>query len=80
MRLRPDEALVLEDSPNGVEAAHAAGIRVVAVQNPVTAGLPMNAELRLRSMAELPLEEILKRVDEAPPLKMPRKTSPGSGA
>jgi HAD superfamily hydrolase (TIGR01509 family) len=80
MRLRPDEALVLEDSPNGVEAAHAAGIRVVAVQNPVTAALPMNAELRLRSMAELPLEEILKRVDEAPPLRMPRKTSPGSGA
>jgi len=78
MRLRPEQALVLEDSPNGVNAAHTAGIRVVAVQNPVTSTLPMKAELVLRSMAELPLEEILKRVDEAPPLRVPRHPARGT--
>ena len=35
--LSPDEALVVEDSANGVAAAVAAGLRVVAVPNAVTA-------------------------------------------
>jgi putative hydrolase of the HAD superfamily len=35
--LPPDEVLVVEDSVNGVLAAHAAGLRAVAVPNPVTA-------------------------------------------
>jgi beta-phosphoglucomutase-like phosphatase (HAD superfamily) len=31
--LEPDECLVIEDSKNGVAAAHAAGIRIVATTN-----------------------------------------------
>ena len=34
----PSEALVLEDSENGLRAAHAAGIRCVIIHNPITAG------------------------------------------
>ena len=63
LQLGADEVLVLEDSPNGVRAAHAAGLRVVGVPNPVTAVLNLEAEVVLSSLADLPLEEILKRVE-----------------
>ena len=33
---RPREAVVFEDSPNGIRAAKAAGLLCVAVPNPVT--------------------------------------------
>jgi HAD superfamily hydrolase (TIGR01509 family) len=58
--LRPDEALVLEDSPNGILAAKRAGIRVVAVPNSLTAQLDTSlADMRLSSMAEMPLANVL---------------------
>ncbi len=63
LQLAPDEALVMEDSPNGIRAAHAAGLRVVGVPNPVTAPLNLDADLVLTSLAEMPLEEILRRVE-----------------
>jgi HAD superfamily hydrolase (TIGR01509 family) len=66
LQLRPDEALVLEDSPNGIKSAHAAGLRVVGVPNPLTRLLPMEADLVLPSLAELPLEEMLRRVADEP--------------
>lgn len=66
LRLSAGEALVFEDSPNGVRAAHAAGLRVVGVPNPVTAALNLEADLVLSSLAELPLEEILKRLESLP--------------
>ena len=65
----PREAVAFEDSPNGVTAACRAGMRVVAVPNPVTASLPMQGEsLRLHSLADLTLEQILAKLlprDEA---------------
>ena len=66
LRLSASEALVFEDSPNGARAAHAAGLQVVGVPNPVTAGLNLEADLVLSSLAELPLEEILKRLQSLP--------------
>lgn len=58
------EAIVFEDSPNGVKAAKRAGIFVVAVPNPLTSRLPIEGEnLRLRSMADLPLPGLLSRVE-----------------
>ncbi len=62
--LQPGEAIAFEDSPNGVRAATAAGIYCVAVPNPVTATLAFeNADLTLDSLAELPLGELLERVE-----------------
>ncbi|HEY5983269.1 MAG TPA: HAD family hydrolase [Anaerolineales bacterium] len=66
LQLGASEALVLEDSPNGVAAAHAAGLRVIGVPNPVTAGLKLEAEMVLGSLGDLPLEEILKRIEGSP--------------
>jgi len=55
-----DEAIVFEDSPNGVKAARAAGIFVVAVPNPMTARLKIEgADLILKSLAELSLQDML---------------------
>lgn len=58
-----DEAIVLEDSPNGVDAANAAGIYTVAVPNRVTAQLGLSgADMRLESLADMSLQELLERV------------------
>lgn len=61
--LRPDEAIALEDSPNGITAAQAAGIFCVVVPNPLTRQLPTGAaDLTLESLADLPLQELLWQV------------------
>jgi HAD superfamily hydrolase (TIGR01509 family) len=62
LHARADEALVFEDSPNGVKAAKAAGIRVIAVPNPLTEQLAITgADLLLPSLAEVSLEDLLLR-------------------
>ncbi len=59
----PGEAIVFEDSPNGITAAQAAGIFCVAVPNPISAQLSTNhADLTLPSLAAMPLEELLRLV------------------
>jgi HAD superfamily hydrolase (TIGR01509 family) len=63
LKLQKNEAIVFEDSPNGVRAARAAGIFVVAVPNSVTSLLTIeNANLTLTSLADLPLKELLNQV------------------
>ncbi len=60
LQVRANEAIVFEDSPNGVTAANRAGIFVVAVPNPLTARLPMVGEnLKVHSLADLPLPDLL---------------------
>ena len=60
LELRADEVLVFEDSRNGVLAAQSAGMRVVAVLNPVTRHLDTSfANLVLHSLADLPLSDLL---------------------
>lgn len=59
-----EQAIALEDSPNGVRAAQRAGIFCVAVPNPVTCQLPLDhADLRLASLADLPLEDLIAEVE-----------------
>ena len=63
LQVRGNEAIALEDSPNGVRAAQRAGIFCVAVPNPVTRRLPLeHADMRLGSLADLSLEELLTYV------------------
>jgi len=72
--VRPEEAVALEDSPNGVLAAKRAGLACVAVPNALTARLDLSAaDLRLPSLAELPLPELLTRLRG----ERPRRRRPG---
>ena len=57
------EAIAIEDSPHGVAAAKRAGMRCVAIPNSITAGLDLSqADLTLRSLADVTLPELLERV------------------
>ena len=63
LKLKADEAIALEDSPNGIRAAKSAGLYCVAVPNPLTSQLPLNeADLQLDSLADLPLELLLDKL------------------
>jgi HAD superfamily hydrolase (TIGR01509 family) len=56
----PSQALALEDSPNGIAAAKDAGLRCVAVPNALTRDLDLGrADVRLSSLADMPLERLL---------------------
>lgn len=58
-----EQAIALEDSPNGVLAAQRAGIFCVAVPNVITGQLLLDhADLRLSSLSDLPLEGLLAEV------------------
>jgi HAD superfamily hydrolase (TIGR01509 family) len=60
--LEPTQAIVLEDSPNGILASKAAGIYCVAVPNPLTTQLKFDqADLTLKSLADLSLEKLLEK-------------------
>jgi HAD superfamily hydrolase (TIGR01509 family) len=64
LRVEATEAIVFEDSPNGILAAKRAGLFCVTVPNGLTAGLRLDlADLRLNSLADLPLEDLLKAVE-----------------
>lgn len=57
----PEDAIVFEDSPNGVLGANRAGMFVVAVPNPLTKQLEIDhADLILDSLADLSLQELLE--------------------
>ena len=57
------EAVVFEDSPNGVRAAKAAAIFTVAIPNSVTQDYGLEeADLVVQSLAELPPDELLARL------------------
>jgi HAD superfamily hydrolase (TIGR01509 family) len=60
------EAIALEDSPNGIMAAKRAGLRCVAVPNPITAGLDLSlADLQVASLAEVDLPRLIDRLGPA---------------
>ena len=60
----PSESLAIEDSPNGVIAAKQAGMRCIAIPNSITAKLDLShADLVLRALSDLPLRNLLQRLD-----------------
>jgi HAD superfamily hydrolase (TIGR01509 family) len=66
--LTAEAAVAFEDSPNGVRAAKAAGLFCVAVPNPVTQPLALDeADIVIDSLADLPLDALLARLDGGAP-------------
>ena len=60
LAVQPQEAIALEDSPNGILAAKRAGLFCVAVPNPLTRQLSLaQADLQVSSLADLPLPKLL---------------------
>jgi HAD superfamily hydrolase (TIGR01509 family) len=65
MKLKPARCAVVEDAPNGVQAAKAAGARCIAVTNTTPAELLGEANMVVDSVAVLDLLAIRALVDRA---------------
>jgi HAD superfamily hydrolase (TIGR01509 family) len=62
----PEECVVLEDSPNGMRAAAAAGMRCIAVPTAMTATVDLPpVTLRVDDLTTWTLADLLARLDEA---------------
>jgi HAD superfamily hydrolase (TIGR01509 family) len=60
MEVEPAEAVAVEDSPHGIAAAKAAGLRCIAVPNDITAELDLSrADLEFPSLAASSLRDAL---------------------
>lgn len=58
-----EETVAFEDSPNGIAAAKAAGLHCVAIPNALTRDLDLSrADLRLATLADMPLADLLRVV------------------
>lgn len=58
LNVRNKEAVIFEDSLNGVAAARAAGVFVVAVPNPLTAAMGVQGDLTIPSIASIELDTL----------------------
>jgi HAD superfamily hydrolase (TIGR01509 family) len=57
------EAFAVEDSPNGITAAKRAGMKCVAVPNPITERLDLShADVLVRSLADVSLDEVIEKL------------------
>jgi len=66
LAVSPDQAVVFEDSPNGVAAAKIAGIFAVAVPNIITRQLSLEqADLCLDSLEDMSLDTLLGRLNQS---------------
>ena len=61
LEVENSEAVVFEDSPNGVLASQRAGVFVVAVPNPLTEKMNVKGDLTVSSLAELSLQDLMER-------------------
>lgn len=60
--IQPGECLVIEDTRAGIEAAHRAGMKVLAVAQTASQRDLASADLVRRSLAEIDLDDILRRL------------------
>jgi beta-phosphoglucomutase-like phosphatase (HAD superfamily) len=62
----PAASLAVEDSPNGIQAARAAGLRCVAVPNAMTRMLDLGgAHLVVESLSTVTLAEAIEAIEAA---------------
>jgi len=66
LQVQPCEAIALEDSAHGLVSARRAGLFCVAVPNDLTRLTPLEADLRLNSLADMPLEMLIKVAENKP--------------
>lgn len=62
LQVQKNEAIVFEDSLNGVEASRRAGIFVVAVPNQLTSQMNVRGDLTVSSIVELTLQDLQKKL------------------
>lgn len=72
LRLEPRDCLVIEDAPAGVQAAHAAGSRVIGVTTTFSAAELDEAELVVPSLASLRLASTANDTTDTPLLTLMR--------
>ena len=66
LKVRPEEAIALEDSSNGIQAAKAAGLFCVAVPNALTADMDLGeADIQIPSLQTVSLAGIIARAQGA---------------
>jgi HAD superfamily hydrolase (TIGR01509 family) len=65
LEVQNHEAIVFEDSPNGVLASRRAGIFVVAVPNGLTKQMNVQGDLTVSSLAELTLQDLMAKLANA---------------
>jgi len=59
MGIQPAQCVVIEDAPNGVQAAKAAGTKCIAVTNSTTAAKLAEADLICDSLEQVSIETIV---------------------
>ncbi len=60
----PEQAMALEDSPNGIRAAQSAGIFSIAIPNAITNHLSFeHADLRLASLMDVTVEHLITTIE-----------------
>ena len=64
MGIVPAHCVVIEDAPNGIQAAKAAGARCIAVTNSTSAANLSEADLVCHSLEQVDLETITKLIDK----------------
>ena len=60
LKAKPDECLVIEDTPNGIKAARNAGMRVLAVTTSNKAAALQSADLVVENLARLDWDEFCR--------------------
>lgn len=64
LEIAPEGCVVLEDSLNGMRAAHAAGMRCVGVPIALLDGIELPpVSMRLRSLADITLDELVEQLE-----------------
>ncbi len=65
LSIAPERCVVVEDAPNGVEAAHRAGCRCVGVTNSVPRDRLAAAEIVVDSLVEVDIDRVRRLIDGA---------------